>query len=71
MAGQNIGKSTMTKADIVEKVYDKIGFSKKEASESGIGCGGVSSSARRAGSAARAAILATIRSSLLTGIHSS
>ncbi len=33
MAGQNIGKSTMTKADIVEKVYDKIGFSKKEASE--------------------------------------
>ncbi len=33
MAGQNIGKSTMTKADIVEKVYQKIGFSKKEASE--------------------------------------
>ena len=33
MAAQNIGKSTMTKADIVEKVYDKIGFSKKEASE--------------------------------------
>jgi integration host factor subunit alpha len=33
MAGQNIGKSTMTKADIVEKVYSKIGFSKKEASE--------------------------------------
>lgn len=33
MAGQNIGKSTMTKADIVEKVYAKIGFSKKEASE--------------------------------------
>lgn len=33
MAGQNLGKSTMTKADIVEKVYDKIGFSKKEASE--------------------------------------
>lgn len=26
-------KSTMTKADIVEKVYQKIGFSKKEASE--------------------------------------
>lgn len=26
-------RSTMTKADIVEKVYDKIGFSKKEASE--------------------------------------
>jgi integration host factor subunit alpha len=33
MAGQNVGKSTMTKADIVEKVYSKIGFSKKEASE--------------------------------------
>jgi len=33
MAGQNIGKSTMTKADIVEHVYSKIGFSKKEASE--------------------------------------
>ncbi len=33
MAGQNIGNSTMTKADIVEKVYEKIGFSKKEASE--------------------------------------
>lgn len=33
MAGQNLGKSTMTKADIVEKVYEKIGFSKKEASE--------------------------------------
>jgi len=33
MAGQNIGKSTMTKADIVEKVYERIGFSKKEASE--------------------------------------
>jgi integration host factor subunit alpha len=26
-------KSTVTKADIVEKVYQKIGFSKKEASE--------------------------------------
>lgn len=33
MAGQNIGKSTMTKADIVEKVYSKIGFSKKEAAD--------------------------------------
>lgn len=33
MAGQNVGKSTMTKADIVENVYEKIGFSKKEASE--------------------------------------
>ena len=29
MSGQNLGKSTMTKADIVEKVYEKIGFSKK------------------------------------------
>ena len=33
MGGQNLGKSTMTKADIVEKVYQKIGFSKKESSE--------------------------------------
>lgn len=33
MTGQNLGKSTMTKADIVEKVYEKIGFSKKESSE--------------------------------------
>jgi len=33
MSGENLGKSTMTKADIVEKVYQKIGFSKKEASE--------------------------------------
>ncbi len=33
MASQNLGKSTVTKADIVEKVYQKIGFSKKEASE--------------------------------------
>ena len=33
MAGKNISKSSMTKADIVEKVYEKIGFSKKEASE--------------------------------------
>jgi integration host factor subunit alpha len=33
MSGQNQSKSTMTKADIVEKVYEKIGFSKKEASE--------------------------------------
>ncbi len=33
MVGQNVGNSTMTKADIVEKVYEKIGFSKKEASE--------------------------------------
>ena len=33
MADQNLGRSTMTKADIIEKVYQKIGFSKKEASE--------------------------------------
>jgi integration host factor subunit alpha len=33
MTGQSLGRSTMTKADIVEKVYQKIGFSKREASE--------------------------------------
>lgn len=33
MGGQNVSQSTMTKADIVEKVYQKLGFSKKEASE--------------------------------------
>lgn len=33
MGGRNISGSTVTKADIVEKVYQKIGFSKKEASE--------------------------------------
>ena len=33
MAGKNVSKSTMTKSDVVEKVYEKIGFSKKEASE--------------------------------------
>jgi integration host factor subunit alpha len=33
MPGQNSSRSTMTKADIIEKVYQKIGFSKKEASE--------------------------------------
>ena len=33
MPGQNTSRSTMTKADIIEKVYQKIGFSKKEASE--------------------------------------
>ena len=32
MVDQN-ARSTVTKADIVEKVYEKIGFSKKEASE--------------------------------------
>lgn len=31
--GREVSRSTMTKADIVEKVYSKIGFSKKEASE--------------------------------------
>lgn len=30
---REVVRSTMTKADIVEKVYAKIGFSKKEASE--------------------------------------
>ncbi len=30
---EDMDRSTMTKADIVEKVYQKIGFSKKEASE--------------------------------------
>ena len=29
----DMNRSTMTKADIIEKVYQKIGFSKKEASE--------------------------------------
>ena len=33
MSGKNVSNSTVTKADIVEKVYEKIGFSKKEASE--------------------------------------
>src|SRR5689334_5930721 len=33
MTGQNLGKSTMTKADIVEKVKEKIGFCKEESSE--------------------------------------
>ena len=33
MASENIGKSTMTKADIIDQVYDRIGFSKKEASD--------------------------------------
>ena len=31
--GENVSHSTTTKADIVEKVYQKIGFSKKEASK--------------------------------------
>ena len=33
MAVQSLGRATMTKADIVERVYQKIGFSKKEATE--------------------------------------
>jgi integration host factor subunit alpha len=33
MSSKNQSKSTVTKADIVEQVYDKIGFSKKEASD--------------------------------------
>ncbi len=33
MSDQNFNRSTITKADIVERVYQKIGFSKKESSE--------------------------------------
>jgi integration host factor subunit alpha len=33
MANQKHSQSTLTKADIVDKVYQKIGFSKKEAAE--------------------------------------
>ena len=33
MPGQNVGLSTVTKADIIEKVYERIGFSKKEAAD--------------------------------------
>lgn len=33
MKKTTVERSTMTKADIVENVYEKIGFSKKEASE--------------------------------------
>ncbi len=33
MGGYKLSKSTVTKADIVERVYERIGFSKKEASE--------------------------------------
>ena len=33
MGGQNTSDNTMTKADLVEKVYDRLGFSKKEAAE--------------------------------------
>lgn len=33
VGGHNVTGSTMTKADIVERVYQKLGFSKKEASE--------------------------------------
>lgn len=33
MPSEAQNRSTMTKADIIEKVYQKIGFSKKEASE--------------------------------------
>lgn len=33
MSESSSQNSTVTKADIIEKVYDKIGFSKKEASE--------------------------------------
>lgn len=33
MPGENIGKGTVTKAQIVDKVYERIGFSKKEATD--------------------------------------
>lgn len=33
MPGENVFNSTITKADIVERVYDRIGFSKKEAAD--------------------------------------
>jgi len=33
MERQSLANSTVTKADLVEKVYQKIGFSKKQASE--------------------------------------
>jgi integration host factor subunit alpha len=33
MPGENVFNATITKADIVERVYDRIGFSKKEAAE--------------------------------------
>ena len=33
MSNEDLDKSTVTKADIVERVYQKIGFSKKESSE--------------------------------------
>lgn len=32
-ADESSGGKTMTKADIVERVYEKVGFSKKESSE--------------------------------------
>ncbi len=32
-SGTEVSRSTVTKADIVERVYQKIGFSKKESSE--------------------------------------
>ncbi len=33
MGGENVAGATITKADIIEKVYQKVGISKKEASE--------------------------------------
>ncbi len=33
MGGQNTSVSTVTKADLVEKVYEQLGFSKKEAAD--------------------------------------
>jgi integration host factor subunit alpha len=33
MGGQNTSHNTVTKADLVEKVYERLGFSKKEAAD--------------------------------------
>ncbi len=33
MSDINLGRTTMTKADLVDKVYERIGFSKKEAAD--------------------------------------
>ncbi|MEY4615470.1 MAG: hypothetical protein RJB66_430 [Pseudomonadota bacterium] len=33
MGGQNTSHNTVTKADLVEKVYENLGFSKKEAAD--------------------------------------
>lgn len=33
MGGQNTSHNTVTKADLVERVYERLGFSKKEAAD--------------------------------------